>query len=332
LEKWGAVSGEIEQHKDPALEKLLKEHDISWSLQWEKVSNINWIDTEAQQIRQATLDADVIERYRASLEAGAIFPAVLAVRTGTSKIVLLGGIHRARAYEGEGRDALPAYVIPKDTSPALRYQLAIEHNAYHGMPLTQEERTVHALRLLDEYQLTQAEVARRVGLSPSFVSRIVQAREATKKARELGIEAQWYKLSPSSRWRVGMACIEDEEVFYEAVLVARNCRLSTMKCYEMATAIAAALRTGGKEEALLYLEDFEVENRPETSNGAGNGVPSPIGTFRRNAIQIMDLSLNAMVADCKATDAKATVDLVKRLALRCAELGTKLEAKAKVPA
>lgn len=313
------------RHSDPAVEALLERFDIDWTLEYIDPSEVDWEATGSLQTRDRFVDDDIVDRYQAAIEDGAILPAVLAMgidgqTTGAiAGVALLGGVHRTKAWEAANAKVAAYVVGPLD--PATAYMVSIEHNATHGQPLTDDERARHALCLIDEYGLTVADAARRVGAPRHLIGRARSAREYRRRAAKNAISTKPSKAIPHTgqhHLADALAGLSDH-AFVEAVLTARNVQAGAEGCIALAKQIRGA---DGETAVLQAIEDFEVTYRPDGSKPGGK--TRPAHTMRATARAFLEAATDAAVDDVADQDIVITLELIGRVGARAATVARRL--------
>ena len=129
--------------------------------------DISLIEKNPYQTRYV-FDADMLEELRDSIkEHGVVQPVVVRPAEEEGRYVLVLGERRLRASKMAGKDTIPALV--RRVSPQQAAEMTVLENVVREdlNPLEQAE----AFRVLStEFQLTQAQIAERVGVSRETVS------------------------------------------------------------------------------------------------------------------------------------------------------------------
>lgn len=129
--------------------------------------------TAAPQVR-TKLHKDVIDQYREDLEAGAIFPPVIAfAHKGSEKIILSDGFHRLYATIHAGHEEIEVELHEGGMHEALVYALGA--NAGHGLRRSNADK-VNAVKLAlkdpEISQMTQQKIADICRVTRQTVNRI----------------------------------------------------------------------------------------------------------------------------------------------------------------
>jgi uncharacterized ParB-like nuclease family protein len=119
---------------------------------------------------RAAVCVEAVEDYAPNLDA--LPPVQVADVDG--QLVLIGGLHRLRAAERDGRAEIAALVEPMDWVSAVR--AAAGDNRRHGVRMTGADKRAAARLLLDECpDMSDRAVAELVGCSPPTVATVRQA-------------------------------------------------------------------------------------------------------------------------------------------------------------
>ena len=145
------------------------------------------MEIELSQIRpnprqpRRVFDAEAIDRLAESIDAeGVVQPIVVRDAGGTYEIV--AGERRWRAAEQAGLRTIPAIVRPVDERDSL--VLALAENVAREDLNPVEQARAYAM-LSDELDLTQTEIARRVGRSRPAISNTLRLLELPDRVLEL---------------------------------------------------------------------------------------------------------------------------------------------------
>ncbi len=130
-----------------------------------------------------TFDAGSLDELSASIrEHGVLQPIIVSRATNDAPYQIVAGERRWRAARGAGLRTVPAII--RDTSPRDMLEMALIENVQRADLSVIEEASAYR-QLTDEFGLTQAEVAQRVGKSRVAVTnalRILQAPDEIKAA------------------------------------------------------------------------------------------------------------------------------------------------------
>lgn len=142
------------------------------------------LDDDTTQVREG-LDLATVKRYYEALIEGEELPPIdLRLPDGQLQAFKGDGYHRIAAYHMAGRLTIKARVRPGGREEAI--EDGIKGNRKHGKPMSDDDRRKAVKMLLTGEKfaagnLPQAEIARRVGISPSVVSDLV--KELTLQGR-----------------------------------------------------------------------------------------------------------------------------------------------------
>jgi ParB family chromosome partitioning protein len=127
------------------------------------------IDPNPHQPR-APFDDEELEQLAASIREHGIIQPVIVSQSG-ERFQLIAGERRWRAARLAGLDAIPAIV--KEATPQQMLELALVENLQRA-DLNVLEEAVAYRQLIDEFGLTQEQVAERVGKSRPAVANLVR--------------------------------------------------------------------------------------------------------------------------------------------------------------
>jgi len=125
-------------------------------------------------------------------------PIAVVVRDG--RFLLVDGFHRYAAAQNLGLAEIAADVLPLPADDDL-HALAFALNAVHGRPLLLDDRRAFAARLLARQpDISNMEVSRRAGLSPTTVAGIRERLESRKEIdpapERIGADGGRYPANP----------------------------------------------------------------------------------------------------------------------------------------
>lgn len=134
---------------------------------------IDTVEPNPEQPRKEIND-DALAQLAASIsEKGVLLPLVVC-QTGRDRYQIIAGERRWRAAKMAGLNEVP--VLVKDVSPQDRLELALIENIQRQNLNPLEEAEAY-LRLVNEFGLTQEEVARRVGKERSTVANALRINQ-----------------------------------------------------------------------------------------------------------------------------------------------------------
>jgi ParB family chromosome partitioning protein len=162
------------------LDALIQSHsDMSGGIQ---EIDIDSVTPNPLQPREE-FDAESLDGLANSIrEHGVLQPIIVSRADNNSPFQIVAGERRWRAARQAGLNAIPAII--RDTSPREMLEMALIENVQRADLSVIEEATAFR-QLTDEFGLTQAEVANRVGKSRVAVTnalRILQAPDEIKVA------------------------------------------------------------------------------------------------------------------------------------------------------
>ncbi len=128
------------------------------------------ISPNPQQPR-SNLDQEKLEELAASIRQHGLIQPLIVTETGPGHYSLIAGERRWRAAALAGLPELP--VVVKEASPQDMLELAIIENVQRD-DLNAIEEAVAYQQLIDEFGMTQEDVARRVGKSRPTVANLVR--------------------------------------------------------------------------------------------------------------------------------------------------------------
>lgn len=230
----------------PDIEKWLTDRGFSWEYRARMpLEEFDWEKSLRNQARLGNpLEDDVVERYKAALSNGDLFPGILAAEPKKGGLLIADGNHRYAAHLAAKR-AIDAYVIMNATPQAIT-MLTFEANTKHGLPTSESERIHHALWLVDN-GMTADDAAKRLGLKVHLLRSAANLNEAGRRADDAGIvRTDWDRLSTAAMLRLHQ--ISTDEGFTEMAKLAISAKLS-----------AADINAGVSEMAQLRSSRKQVE-------------------------------------------------------------------------
>lgn len=146
------------------------------------------ITTNPRQPRQRFEDVALIQLADSIRNSGLMQPIV--VRPSGSGFELVAGERRMRAFQQLKREAIPAIVRGLDDREAAEWALVENLQREDLDPL---ERADGIAKLMTEFQLTQSEAGKQLGLDRATIANLLRLRDAdedTRKALEEGLITQ----------------------------------------------------------------------------------------------------------------------------------------------
>ena len=132
------------------------------------------------------LDADALQELTNSITQQGVMQPIVVRKIATDKYEIIAGERRWRATQQAGLESIPA-IIRSITDEAAIVMALIENIQREDLNSIEESRAL--IRLQDEFQLTQQQVADAVGKSRSAVTnlmRLASLESAVQKQLELG--------------------------------------------------------------------------------------------------------------------------------------------------
>lgn len=143
------------------------------------------ISPNPHQPRSQMRDQDLVE-LAASIESQGVIQPLIVTRED-EEYVLVAGERRWRAARMAGLDVVP--VIVKDVAPQQMLELALVENLQREDLNPLEEAAAYR-QLIEEFSLTHAEVAQRVGKSRTAVSNTLRLLGAAESVQEALLEGK----------------------------------------------------------------------------------------------------------------------------------------------
>ncbi|ADW16196.1 parB-like partition protein [Desulfobulbus propionicus DSM 2032] len=117
-------------------------------------------------------DADKLQQLADSIREKGVIQPLLVVRGGGNRYTLVAGERRLRAAKLAGRDEVPVVVMDEASDNESLELALIENIQRHDLnPI--EEAMAYA-RLMEEFHLTQEEVAKKVGRQRSTITNVLR--------------------------------------------------------------------------------------------------------------------------------------------------------------
>ncbi|MBQ8316709.1 MAG: ParB/RepB/Spo0J family partition protein [Lachnospiraceae bacterium] len=226
----------------------------------EQTVNINTIEPNKSQPRK-TFDLDALEELSASIKQyGIIQPLVVAKHKDYYE--LIAGERRWRAAKMAGLKEVP--VVIKDYTPQEIVEIALIENIQR-QDLNPIEEAMAYQRLIEEFDLTQDEVAEKVSKSRPAVSNSLRLLKLTKKVQQMLIDDML-----SMGHVRALISIEDEELQYETAMYVFDKRLSVRETESYVKKLLSAPKNPSGKSATK--EDFsflykDIEERLKSSLG-----------------------------------------------------------------
>ena len=142
---------------------------------------IDAIEANPGQPRKDINDTALAQLSASILEKGVLLPLVVCEHGGEGRYQIIAGERRWRAAKMAGLDEVP--VLVKDVTPLDRLELALIENIQR-QDLNPLEEAEAYLRLVKEFNLTQEDVAKRVGKERSTVANALRINQLPDFAKQ----------------------------------------------------------------------------------------------------------------------------------------------------
>lgn len=212
----------------------------------------------ANQVRHQAIHEEVVERYTAAMNDGAVFPPIIV--TDTDPAVPLGGNHRIAAGLGSRCSTMPAYMVTGNDQQLRR--IRFEDNARHGLAPTPAERVEHAVALMAD-GMSQRDAAAIVGIPQPKLSIAAAALRATQRATDAGVDG-FNRLPEMVRYELSR--LEHPAVFQAAAELA----LATAMPVGTLRPVIAATVDLEPTEALRIIGAEHEDHRTRSTQRGGN--------------------------------------------------------------
>lgn len=259
-----------ELSRRPDIESDLKN---KYHVQYEYRRNLNveeHFDIEkslANQARFEPLDLETVELYREAVLRGDPFPAVLAYRPGRAagqKLVIVDGNHRMIGYRDAGVP-INVYELDRSTKAQVITFMTFAFNTKHGRPSSEDERTVHALHLVESGS-TQENAAAELNVPLRILKKAYLLKVSQQRAEDAGINPrEWESLAQVARVR--LQTTSTDEGFKEAAHLAYIAALNGEEVAELVTLLNTS-KSAQRQRGLVKSETDRYRDRIQTG-GAG---------------------------------------------------------------
>ena len=150
-----------------------------------KKLKINEIEPNKQQARKIFDDESIEDLSNSIKEYGVIQPIIVSKKTGYYEII--AGERRWRASKRAGLDEIPAIIRDDDEQRNTEISL-IENIQREDLNPIEKARGIKLL--MDEYNLTQAQVAEKLGKSRSSIANTVRILNLDERVIKLALEGK----------------------------------------------------------------------------------------------------------------------------------------------
>ncbi len=209
---------------------------------------------------RAEIDPDKLQILAASIRThGIIQPLIVTYGDAPDRYVLIAGERRWRAARQAGLRRIP--VVIKDAAPQAMLELALVENVARADLSPLEEAAAYR-QLIDEFHLTQANIAERVGRSRVSVTntlRLLTAPEPIQAALNAGQITEGH-----ARALLGLTTAVDQIALLEDVL---RRGLTVRQTEEAVRRWLSGDRPKRAEDAPPDAEQFRLEDRFRTALG-----------------------------------------------------------------
>lgn len=220
----------------------------------------------ANQARFEPLDPKTVELYKAGVERGDHFPAVLAYRPGRAthpKLVIIDGNHRLAAHH-EAKRPINVYEVDRLTKAQTIVLMTYTFNTKHGRPTSEDERVAQALYLIDNGS-SHENAAAVLGIPMRVLKRAVYGAQSDRRAAENDVDLrEWEALPKSVRGRVFN--VSTDEGFAAAAHLAFIATLGADEANEL-VALLNTSKSGVKQRAIVKSETGRYQERIQAGAG-----------------------------------------------------------------
>jgi len=126
-------------------------------------------------------DAEKLQQLADSIREKGVIQPLLVTRGGDSRYVLIAGERRLRAAKLAGREEVPVVVMDEGGDRESLELALIENIQRHD--LNPIEEAMAYSRLMEEFQLTQEEVAKKVGRQRSTITNVLRLLQLPETVR-----------------------------------------------------------------------------------------------------------------------------------------------------
>ncbi len=187
------------------------------------------------------ISPESLQELSDSIKAHGILEPLVVAKTPAG-FQIIAGERRWRASKLAGLIKVP--VIIRETSPQGMLEMAIVENVQR-IDLNPLERAQAYKRLMDEFNLTNAEISGRVSKSPSYISntiRLLTLPDALKDALMAGATTEGHARA--------LSALEDPHVIIEAYKEVLKRNLSVRGTEELVRKFRARVGMGPKKQAV----------------------------------------------------------------------------------
>lgn len=246
---------------DARIEDYLDKKGVSWEFK----AKLDPDDFDAEkslknQARFQPVDEKRVDTYAEAMRRGDQFPPVLA-HGKQGKLIIADGNHRLQAAI-KARRPLDAYVISGD--PQTLVLITFEANARHGLPSSEDERTQHALYLMDNGASVKSAAA-ALAIPEKLVNAASIRRNTDQRFLENNISPLVIeKMTEPVKRR--LAQISTDEGFIAAVELANRVSMSSNEAFGFVTEINER-RSSAKQVAFIKEREADLSDRIGATGG-----------------------------------------------------------------
>lgn len=277
----------LDQFKDTRIERILSTMGYHFTL--EEVSLEEIARYNDSQARLGNLDLTFVNKYRAALTNGAVFPPIVIYSNGRDRYVTLDGNHRAEAGRKAKHGAIRAYVIKESLTPdEAVYVSGIINASTNGKPIT-DKRELSRLVLAaaaSRPSVSEERIGQQLGMSRTRVRNVITTDAAKSRLHNIGVNPDLLGLGESALRSLHTKITEDS-VLKESAGLIQDARLRGTDVEDLLRSIAKA----GSEADRIAVVQKEREERKAEIEGDGtiHTIPAEV-TAAVNAVRKVTIS------------------------------------------
>lgn len=161
---------------------------------------------------RTTFDHDGLEELTNSIKEHGILQPIILTKNNNGEYEVIAGERRLRASQILGVDTIPSII--RDIKDQQKLEIGLVENIQRR-DLNQIEEAVAYQRLIDEFSLTQEEVARKVGKSRSAVTNTLRLLSLPSEIQKALING---KINYSTARVIAGLPVEDRLKFFKKVM------------------------------------------------------------------------------------------------------------------
>lgn len=171
--------------RDQKTEDLLNKLGVKFEFREVKVADLKIQESKANNARLGQpINAETSESYAVGMLNNATFPAIIC----SSSHFILDGNHRTDAAVSCGEETVMAYVV-MNADRAMMDTIIRTCNTTHGLPLSKDEKLVHAAQLHLSGKRTVADASRMMGLRYNEVRDAVDVMKLRSQLEDMGVQS-----------------------------------------------------------------------------------------------------------------------------------------------